>query len=176
MSYIESIKTDMYSAMKSGDKEKAGTLRTLLAKLKDRQINTRKELTDKIEQKDNKIASLSKEKVMWPKKSKALQDIRKTIMKQFNFYADHVGYDVNGEILIPAIKNRMEYMINKKFNRLSDLHPDTIKSLHNRIKKSFINSTKRVWVHTCSLDHKHALKNYLSRGMKIFKSEVININ
>ncbi len=46
MSFIESIKTDMYSAMKSGDKEKAGTLRTLLAKLKDRQINTRQELTD----------------------------------------------------------------------------------------------------------------------------------
>ena len=46
MSFIASIKTDMYSAMKSGDKEKAGTLRTLLAKLKDRQINTRKELTD----------------------------------------------------------------------------------------------------------------------------------
>ena len=46
MSFIESIKTDMYSAMKSVDKEKAGTLRTLLAKLKDRQINTRQELTD----------------------------------------------------------------------------------------------------------------------------------
>ena len=46
MSFIESIKTDMYSAMKSGDKEKAGTLRTLLAKLKDRQINIRQELTD----------------------------------------------------------------------------------------------------------------------------------
>lgn len=46
MSFIESIKTDMYSAMKSGDKEKAGTLRTLLSKLKDRQINARQELTD----------------------------------------------------------------------------------------------------------------------------------
>ena len=46
MSFIESIKTDMYSAMKSGDKEKVGTLRTLLSKLKDRQINTRQELTD----------------------------------------------------------------------------------------------------------------------------------
>ena len=46
MSFIASIKTDMYSAMKSGNKEKAGTLRTLLAKLKDRQINTRQELTD----------------------------------------------------------------------------------------------------------------------------------
>ena len=46
MNFIESIKTDMYSAMKSGDKEKAGTLRTLLSKLKDRQINARQELTD----------------------------------------------------------------------------------------------------------------------------------
>ena len=29
-------------------------------------------------------------------------------------------------------------------------------------------------LHTCSLDHKHALKNYKSRGMKIFKSETVN--
>ncbi len=40
------IKKDMYSAMKSGEKEKAGTLRILLAKLKDRQINTRQELSE----------------------------------------------------------------------------------------------------------------------------------
>ena len=45
--------------------------------------------------------------------------------------------------------------------------------LSEAIKKSFINNTKRVWVHTCSLDHKNALKNYLARGMKIFKSESI---
>ena len=37
----------MYDAMKSGDKDKAGTLRTLLAKLKDRQINNRKDLTER---------------------------------------------------------------------------------------------------------------------------------
>ena len=46
MDYIETIKVDMYAAMKSGDKDKAGTLRTLLAKLKDKQINTRKDLTE----------------------------------------------------------------------------------------------------------------------------------
>ena len=34
----------------------------------------------------------------------------------------------------------------------------------------------RVWVHTCTLDHKNALKNYLARGMKIFKEEKINIS
>ena len=43
--------------------------------------------------------------------------------------------------------------------------------LSEAIKKSFKNGSKRVWVHTCSLDHKHALDNYLSRGMKVFKSE-----
>ena len=43
------------------------------------------------------------------------------------------------------------------------------------IKKSFLNSPKRVWVHTCSLDHKNALNNYISRGMKVFKKETITI-
>ena len=47
--------------------------------------------------------------------------------------------------------------------------------LSQAIKRSFNNEVKRVWVHTCSLDHKNALKNYISRGMKIFKSESILI-
>ena len=47
MNFVDTIKTDMYDAMKSGDKDKAGTLRTLLAKLKDRQINNRKDLTER---------------------------------------------------------------------------------------------------------------------------------
>ena len=45
--------------------------------------------------------------------------------------------------------------------------------LSEAIKKSFLVEVKRVWVHTCSLDHQNALKNYLARGMTIFKSEVI---
>jgi ribosomal protein S18 acetylase RimI-like enzyme len=43
--------------------------------------------------------------------------------------------------------------------------------LSEAIKYSFSLNIRRVWVHTCSLDHKNALSNYLSRGMKIFKSE-----
>ena len=46
MRFIDTIKADMYTAMKSGEKKTAGTLRTLLAKLKDQQINTGKELLD----------------------------------------------------------------------------------------------------------------------------------
>ena len=45
--------------------------------------------------------------------------------------------------------------------------------LSEAIKNSFILEAKRVWVHTCSLDHENALKNYLTRGMTIFKSETL---
>ena len=45
--------------------------------------------------------------------------------------------------------------------------------LSKAIKKSFELNSKRVWVHTCTLDHKNDLKNYLRRGMKIFKKETI---
>jgi GNAT superfamily N-acetyltransferase len=45
--------------------------------------------------------------------------------------------------------------------------------LSEAIKQSFLLDIKRIWVHTCSLDHQNALQNYLSRGMKIFKSEII---
>ncbi|MDC3027656.1 GNAT family N-acetyltransferase [Candidatus Pelagibacter sp.] len=47
--------------------------------------------------------------------------------------------------------------------------------LSEAIKKSFKNKIDRVWVHTCTLDHRNALKNYITRGMKIFKTETINI-
>ena len=42
------------------------------------------------------------------------------------------------------------------------------------IYKAFDKKVDRVWVHTSSLDHKHALDNYLSKGFKIFKEETIN--
>ena len=47
--------------------------------------------------------------------------------------------------------------------------------LSSAIKNSFLENPKRVWVHTCSLDHKNALNNYIARGMKIFKKETITI-
>ena len=48
--------------------------------------------------------------------------------------------------------------------------------LSTAIKKSFEKKIlKRVWVHTCTLDHKYALNNYLARGMKVYKNETIEI-
>ncbi|MDC0472775.1 GNAT family N-acetyltransferase [Pelagibacteraceae bacterium] len=46
--------------------------------------------------------------------------------------------------------------------------------LYHSIEMAFKKKPNRMWVHTCSLDHKYALKNYLERGFKIFKKEEIN--
>ena len=49
MVLYEKIQSDMNTAMKAGEKEKASTLRTVLAKLKDKQIDAREPLSEKDE-------------------------------------------------------------------------------------------------------------------------------
>ena len=47
--------------------------------------------------------------------------------------------------------------------------------LSEAIKVSFSLKAECVWVHTCSLDHPNAIKNYIARGMQIFKQEEVII-
>ena len=48
--------------------------------------------------------------------------------------------------------------------------------LTSAILNSFNHKVNKIWVHTCTLDHPNALKNYLARGMKVFKTEEIFFN
>jgi len=43
--------------------------------------------------------------------------------------------------------------------------------LSEAIRLAWELNPRRVWVHTCTLDHKYALNNYLARGMAIYKQE-----
>ncbi len=94
--------------------------------------------------------------------------VKTYILKKEN---DLVGYF---ELIFHRDKNETEIAY---LGLLQDYHNKKLGSflLSSAIKKSFLENSKRVWVHTCSLDHKNALKNYLSRGMKIFKTETISI-
>ncbi len=78
------------------------------------------------------------------------------------------------ELIIHDDKNEVEIAY---FGLLEEYQNKKLGSflLSSAIKNSFFSNPKRVWVHTCSLDHKNALKNYISRGMKIFKKETITI-
>jgi GNAT superfamily N-acetyltransferase len=44
--------------------------------------------------------------------------------------------------------------------------------LNYGVKKAWeLESTRRVWLHTCNLDGPHALANYQKRGFKVYKEE-----
>tara|TARA_B110000967_G_C18731310_1_gene482723 strand:+ start:376 stop:885 length:510 start_codon:yes stop_codon:yes gene_type:complete len=48
--------------------------------------------------------------------------------------------------------------------------------LKHIIKQAFNKNIERLRVHTCSLDHRHALDNYLSKGFTVFKEETITFD
>ncbi len=89
----------------------------------------------------------------------------------FKFKDDLVGFF---ELILHPEKNETEIAY---FGILEEYQNKKLGSylLTEAIKKSFQNNVSRVWVHTCSLDHKNALNNYVSRGMKVFKTEILNI-
>jgi ribosomal protein S18 acetylase RimI-like enzyme len=78
------------------------------------------------------------------------------------------------ELIFHSEKNEIEIAY---FGILEEFQNKKLGSylLSQAIQKSFKRDINRVWVHTCSLDHKNALNNYIARGMKIFKTEIIRI-
>ena len=98
----------------------------------------------------------------------SLENVRTYVLK---FKDDLVGFF---ELIYHEEKNETEIAY---FGILEEYQNKKLGSflLSEAIKKSFKKNTNRVWVHTCSLDHKNALNNYISRGMKIFKTEILKI-
>ena len=103
---------------------------------------------------------------------------------------DWINYVSNKNVKTYILKEKSElagyFELNLHKDEVEIAYLGLLKEYHNKklgsillssaIKNSFsVGNLKRVWVHTCSLDHEHALKNYLSRGMKIFKKETISI-
>jgi GNAT superfamily N-acetyltransferase len=79
-----------------------------------------------------------------------------------------------------------EIIIHYELNEIEIAYFGLLEEYHNKkfgghllseaIKKCFLKEKiNRVWVHTCTLDHENALKNYLARGMKIYKKETVKI-
>ena len=96
--------------------------------------------------------------------------------KKIKTYVLKKNEDLAGyyELIVHDDKNEVEIAY---FGLLEEYHNKKLGSylLSSAIKNSFLSNPNRVWVHTCSLDHKNALSNYTARGMKIFKKETITI-
>ena len=78
------------------------------------------------------------------------------------------------EIIYHPFKNEKEIAY---FGLLEEYHNKKLGSyfLSCGIKEAFKEKISRLWLHTCTLDHKNALNNYLARGMKVFKEETIRV-
>ena len=111
------------------------------------------------------------DRLLWPEEKWINYVSNKNVRTYvFKFNDDLVGFF---ELIFHPEKNETEIAY---FGILEEFQNKKLGSylLSEAIKKSFNKDTNRVWVHTCSLDHKNALNNYISRGMKIFKTEKLN--
>ena len=102
---------------------------------------------------------------------------------------DWIRYVSNHNLKTYVLKKEMdlvgyfELIINNEMNESEIAYLGILEEYFNNgcggyllteaIKKSFQEGVKRVWVHTCSLDHPNAIENYKSRGMKVFKTSVL---
>ena len=153
-----------------------------LKDLKDRSPSSEKYLVDLLEPCDFQVNKFFYKKIgkshnwvdrlVWTEKQwidyVSDQNVKTYILKDKNEFA---GYF---ELILHLKNNEIEIAY---LGLLEEYHNLKLGSylLASAIKNSFSNKPNRVWVHTCSLDHKNALKNYISRGMKIFKTETIFI-
>ena len=92
---------------------------------------------------------------------------------KLKFFTAYVGEEPAGyyEYLNHVDKAEVELGIFKKYfgKKLGGY------LLTHALKNAWSHKPKRVWVHTCTLDHPNALKNYIARGMNVFKKEKIKI-
>ena len=94
------------------------------------------------------------------------EKVKTYVLKKANELAGYFELIIHSHEVEIAYLGLLEEYQNKKLGSFL---------LSSAIKNSFLKKPKRVWVHTCSLDHKNALNNYIARGMKIYKKETITI-
>ena len=102
---------------------------------------------------------------------------------------DWINYTSNNNLKTYVLKKKddlvgyFELILNSKKNECEIAYFGILEDYFNKgfggymlseaLKNSFKLGAKRAWVHTCSLDHPHAIQNYKSRGMKVFKTEIL---
>jgi len=111
-----------------------------------------------------------KDRLIWTEKKwieyVSDEKVKTYVLKKENELAGYFELIIHTDEVEIAYLGLLEEYQNKKLGSFL---------LSSAIKNSFLKKPKRVWVHTCSLDHKNALNNYIARGMKIYKKETITI-
>jgi len=104
--------------------------------------------------------------------------------KEWYKYVDNLNLETGVIKLDKELIGFYEQEIHKEKNEIELIQMGILKEYQGKklgsflleyiIYKAFNKNAERIWVHTCSLDHKHALDNYLSKGFKIYKEKTVD--
>ena len=105
--------------------------------------------------------------------------------KEWQKYVKNINLDTGVMKLKGELVGFFEQEFHKEKNEIELIQMGILKEYQGKKFGSFLlehvissafnkKSVERLWVHTCSLDHKYALSNYMSKGFKIFKEETVN--
>ena len=87
-----------------------------------------------------------------------------------HYWRDRLSWSDSDWVKYVTNKNLETHILKKEFRGLK--LGSTL--VNHAIASASRKNPERMWVHTCSLDHKHALQNYKSKGFEIFKEEEID--
>ncbi len=104
--------------------------------------------------------------------------------KEWIKYVDNINLETGVMRLNEELVGFYEQEFHKEKNEIELIQMGILKEFQGKkfgsfllefiAQKAFDKNVERLWVHTCSLDHKYALDNYLSKGFRIFKEETVN--
>ena len=104
--------------------------------------------------------------------------------KEWYKYVDNINLETGIVKFDKKLIGFYEQEFHKKKNEIELIQMGVLKEYHGQKFGSFLleyiihaaqnKEVERIWVHTCSLDHKNALNNYLSKGFKVFKEEIVD--
>ena len=97
--------------------------------------------------------------------AKALQRVIAKIGNEVAGFYEYLYHEEKNEVELTYMGIFREYFGRKLGGYL----------LTHALRSGWSHNPNRIWVHTCTLDHPNALKNYIARGMNIFKKESVKI-
>ena len=128
MYYYNLIQNDMYSAMKSGDKEKTATLRTILSILKSKQIDKQNELSKEDELKELKTFAKQRKEAMAMYQNGGRDDLVKNEKNELGVVESYLPKMMDDESVKQMVRQIITETGASKFSDIGKVMPQVMKA------------------------------------------------
>ncbi len=128
MYYYNRIQNDMYSAMKSGNKEKTATLRTILSILKSKQIDKQNELSKEDELKELRTFAKQRKEAMAMYQNGGRNDLVQNEKNELGVVESYLPKMMDGESVKQLVRQIIIETGASKFSDIGKVMPQVMKA------------------------------------------------